>query len=98
MEHRTGTTTAFRGALGLGEVKYDFTLRADGRVSGHVTHVDHVGFHRSAPRVPVNFLPQAIVLTDLHLSLGDGTEVHFVVINTDGLIQNGQRRPTTATR
>src|SRR5882672_11193832 len=97
MEHRAGTTTVFRGALGLGEVQYDFTLRDDGRVTGSIAHVDHGGFHPSAPQVPPSFLPQAIVETDLRLPLGDGTEVHFIVVDTDGRIENGQRRPEKAT-
>jgi hypothetical protein len=41
----------------------------------------------------MNFLPQSAgISTDLHLSLGDGTAVDFLVVDLDGRIENGRRR------
>jgi hypothetical protein len=93
MENRKGVTTIFRGSDALGDARYDFTLGDDDSVTGTIVHVDHLEFNLDDPCVPVNFLPQELALTDLHLSLGDGTEVHFLVEDIKGGVQNGQRRP-----
>jgi hypothetical protein len=87
----------FRGAEALGKVQYDFTIEDTGRVIGSIVHIEHLKLHPIAPRVPMNFLPQSAgISTDLHLALEDGTVVDFLVVNTDGEIENGRCRPANA--
>lgn len=93
MEFRRGTARIFRGDDPLGDVRYQLSLSDDGSVFGAVEEVKHAKQPAFAPRVPMNFLPQAAGLsTDLHLSLGDGTVVDFLIVDLDGRIENGRRR------
>jgi hypothetical protein len=93
MEHKRGIATVFRGADALGKVQYHFDLGPEGRVSGWIMHVDFSPIHPIAGRVPREFLSSKTgIETDLHLSLGDGTAVAFLVIDTaEGTIANGHR-------
>ena len=66
-------------------------------VFGAVEEVRQTTLPATAPRVPMNFLPQSAgISTDLHLSLGDGTAVDFLVVDLDGRIENGRRRAESA--
>ena len=93
MEHRRGIAAVFRGAEALGKVQYHFDLDHDGRVIGWIIDVEFMPHHPSAGRVPRKFLSSKPgIETDLHLSLGDGTAVAFLVIDTaEGTIANGRR-------
>ena len=86
--------TVFRGADALGTVHYNFTLHDDGRLTGTVGRARRrrPPTPSSAPRVLLNFLPQSVVETDLHLRLSDGTAVDFLIANTTGRIASGRRR------
>jgi hypothetical protein len=93
MEFRRGTAKVFRGDELLGDVRYQFSLSDDGSVFGAVEEVKPTAQTVVVPRVPMNFLPQSAgISTDLHLSLGDGTVVEFLVVDLDGRIENGRRR------
>ena len=93
MEHKTGIATVFRGDEALGKVQYHFDLSHDGRVIGWIIDVEFMPLHPITGRVPRTFLSsKAGIETDLHLSLGDGTAVAFLVIDTaEGTIANGRR-------
>jgi hypothetical protein len=93
MDHKTGIAIVFRGAKALGKVQYHFDLGPDGRVIGWISDVDLMPLHPTAGRVPRTFLSSKTgIETDLHLSLGDGTAVAFLVIDTaEGTIANGHR-------
>ena len=93
MEFKRGTASVFRGDDLLGDVRYQFSLSDDGSVFGALEEVRQTALPATAPRVPMNFLPQSAgISTDLHLSLGDGTAVDFLVVDLDGRIENGRRR------
>jgi len=96
VERKKGIATVFRGAESLGKVQYDFILEPNGRVTGTIAHVDWLALPPMAPRVPANLMPSSICETDLHVFLRDGTAVDFFLVNTDGQIENGRRRPGKA--
>ncbi len=91
MDHKKGIATVFRGNEALGVVEYDFNMTDNGRVTGWIVEVKHINLHPMAPRVPPTLLQKSAGAADLHLSLGDGTGVAFLVVTTDGAIVNGRR-------
>jgi len=80
-----------RGDEPLGNVEYEFAIHDNGRVIGGIIDTALTHPHPRAPRVSARLLPQSIVAPDLHLSLGDGTAVAFLVEHSDGFIANGRR-------